>query len=68
MIIALASRHRLPAIYGSRFFAVEGGLISYGPDDIDQFRKAAGYVDRDRSWPIYASAREARRLHWNSRS
>ena len=46
MIIALASRHRLPAIYGSRFFAVEGGLISYGPDDIDQFRKAAGYVDR----------------------
>jgi putative ABC transport system substrate-binding protein len=46
MIIALASRHRLPAIYGARFFAVEGGLISYGPDDIDQFRKAAGYVDR----------------------
>jgi putative ABC transport system substrate-binding protein len=46
MIIALASRHRLPAIYGSRFFAVEGGLISYGPDDIEQFRKAAGYVDR----------------------
>jgi putative ABC transport system substrate-binding protein len=44
MIIGLASRHRLPAIYGSRFFAVEGGLISYGPDDID--RKAAGYVDR----------------------
>ena len=46
IIIALASRHRLPAIYGARFFAAEGGLVSYGPDDIDQFRKAAGYVDR----------------------
>jgi ABC-type uncharacterized transport system substrate-binding protein len=46
MIIALAYRHRLPAIYASRFFAADGGLISYGPDNIDQFRKAAGYVDR----------------------
>jgi putative ABC transport system substrate-binding protein len=36
----------LPAIYASRFFAADGGLISYGPDNIDQFRKAAGYVDR----------------------
>jgi putative ABC transport system substrate-binding protein len=46
IIIALASRHRLPAIYGARFFAAEGGLVSYGHDNIDQFRKAAGYVDR----------------------
>src|SRR5262249_38163995 len=45
-IITLAARHRLPAIYGYRFFAAEGGLISYGPDQIDQWRGAAGYVDR----------------------
>ena len=45
-IIALAERYRLPAIYGYRVFAVDGGLISYGPDDIDQFRGAATYVDR----------------------
>jgi putative tryptophan/tyrosine transport system substrate-binding protein len=46
LIITLASRHRLPAIYASRFFAANGGLISYGPDTIDQYRLAAGYVDR----------------------
>jgi putative ABC transport system substrate-binding protein len=45
-IITLAARHRLPAIYPYRFFAAEGGLISYGPDQIDQWRGAAGYVDR----------------------
>jgi ABC-type uncharacterized transport system substrate-binding protein len=45
-IIALATRHRLPAVYPFRFFVSEGGLISYGPDTIDQFRRAAGYVDR----------------------
>jgi putative tryptophan/tyrosine transport system substrate-binding protein len=45
-IITLAARHRLPAIYAYRFFAAEGGLISYGPDQIDQWRGAAGYVDR----------------------
>ena len=44
--ITLAARHRLPAIYPYRFFAAEGGLISYGPDQIDQWRGAAGYVDR----------------------
>ena len=44
-IITLAARHRLPAIYAYRFFAAEGGLISYGPDQIDQWRGAAGYVD-----------------------
>jgi putative ABC transport system substrate-binding protein len=42
----LAARHKLPAVYPERFFAAAGGLISYGPDQIDQFRLAAGYVDR----------------------
>jgi putative ABC transport system substrate-binding protein len=46
LIIALASRFRLPAIYPYRYFAVDGGLISYGPDALDGFRRAAGYVDR----------------------
>ena len=45
-IVALAARHRLPAVYPGRFFVAAGGLISYGPDLIDQFRRAAGYVDR----------------------
>jgi putative tryptophan/tyrosine transport system substrate-binding protein len=46
LIIALAERHRLPAIYPYRSFAVSGGLISYGIDQADQWRGAAGYVDR----------------------
>ena len=46
LIITLAARHRLPAVYASRFFVTGGGLISYGPDLVDQFRRAAGYVDR----------------------
>ena len=46
LIIALAARHRLPAVYFERFFVTAGGLISYGPDLVDQFRQAAGYVDR----------------------
>ena len=46
LIIALAARHKLPAIYFERVFATDGGLISYGPDFLDQFRRAAGYVDR----------------------
>jgi ABC-type uncharacterized transport system substrate-binding protein len=45
-IIALAARHRLPAVYSGRHYATAGGLISYGPDLNDQFRRAAGYVDR----------------------
>jgi putative ABC transport system substrate-binding protein len=45
-IIALADRHQLPAVYPSRADAALGGLISYGPDLIDQYRRAAGYVDR----------------------
>ena len=46
LIITLAARHRLPAVYPYRFFITSGGLISYGPDTIDQYRRAAGYVDR----------------------
>jgi ABC-type uncharacterized transport system substrate-binding protein len=46
LIISLANRHRLPAVYSHRRFVASGGLISYGPDTIDPFRRAAGYVDR----------------------
>ncbi|MGA8386655.1 MAG: ABC transporter substrate binding protein, partial [Pseudolabrys sp.] len=45
-IIALAARHKLPAIYPSRHFVSAGGLICYGPDLVDQYRRAATYVDR----------------------
>jgi ABC-type uncharacterized transport system substrate-binding protein len=46
LIIGLAARHRLPATYYDRYFAIAGGLISYGPDIVDQYRRAASYVDR----------------------
>ena len=46
LIITLAARHRLPAVYPFRRFVSDGGLISYGPDNIDQYRRAASYVDR----------------------
>ena len=46
LIVTLAARHRLPAVYSYRPFITAGGLISYGPDLIDQYRRAAGYVDR----------------------
>jgi putative tryptophan/tyrosine transport system substrate-binding protein len=46
LLVMLAAQHKLPAIYYSRAFVALGGLISYGPDRIDQFRRAAGYVDR----------------------
>jgi putative ABC transport system substrate-binding protein len=46
LIITLAARHNLPAVYSERTFAAAGGLISYGPNFIDQYRQAAGYVDR----------------------
>jgi len=45
-IIALADRYRLPAVYAYRYFVADGGLISYGPHFADQYRQAAGYVDR----------------------
>jgi putative tryptophan/tyrosine transport system substrate-binding protein len=44
LIIALAARQKLPAVYFERYFVTAGGLISYGPDFLDQFRRAAGYV------------------------
>jgi putative tryptophan/tyrosine transport system substrate-binding protein len=46
LIIALAARYRLPAVYYERYFVSAGGLISYGPDNVEQFRSAAAYVDR----------------------
>jgi putative ABC transport system substrate-binding protein len=46
LIVTLAARHKLPAVYWERFFVVAGGLISYGAHTIDQYRRAAGYVDR----------------------
>jgi putative ABC transport system substrate-binding protein len=42
----LTARHKLPAVYSNRLFVSGGGLISYGPDSIDPYRRAAGYVDR----------------------
>ena len=46
LIIKLAAEHRLPAVYPYRYFITDGGLISYGPDELDALRLAAGYVDR----------------------
>jgi putative ABC transport system substrate-binding protein len=46
LIIELAAQYRLPAVYFDRPFAAAGGLMSYGPDQVQQFRQAAGYVDR----------------------
>jgi putative ABC transport system substrate-binding protein len=45
-VLALAARHRLPAVYATRSHVMSGGLISYGPDEVEQFRRAAQYVDR----------------------
>jgi putative ABC transport system substrate-binding protein len=46
LIVGLAARHRLPTVYAYRYHVISGGLISYGPDTVDPFRRAAGYVDR----------------------
>jgi ABC-type uncharacterized transport system substrate-binding protein len=46
LIIKLAAQHQLPAVYNSRYWIAEGGLVSYGPDVLDQYRSTAGYVDR----------------------
>ena len=46
LIVMLAARHKLPALYSARYFVIGGGLMSYGPDRIDQSRRAAAYVDR----------------------
>jgi putative ABC transport system substrate-binding protein len=46
LIIALAARHKLPAVYYDHYYVAAGGLISYGTDLVDQYRRAAAYVDR----------------------
>jgi len=46
LIVMLAARHRLATVYSNRTYVADGGLISYGPDIIDMYRRAAGYVDR----------------------
>jgi ABC-type uncharacterized transport system substrate-binding protein len=46
LIVALAARHKLPAVYFQRTFVTEGGLVSYGADFFDEYRRAAGYIDR----------------------
>ena len=46
LIVALAARHRLPAVYFTRNYITDGGLISYGADFLDQYRRAASYIDR----------------------
>jgi putative ABC transport system substrate-binding protein len=46
LIITLAARHKLPAVYSRRLYVTDGGLSSYGSDRVDQFRQAAAYVDR----------------------
>ena len=46
LIVTLAARHKLPVVYFQRIFVTGGGLISYGADVVDQYRRAAGYVDR----------------------
>lgn len=46
LIVTLAARHKLPAVYFERLFIIAGGLISYGPSYLDNYRRAAGYVDR----------------------
>ena len=46
LVLDLAARHQLPAIYPYRYYAADGGLMSYGVDSVAQYRQAAGYVDR----------------------
>ena len=46
LIVTLAARHKLPAVYYDRLFVAAGGLVAYGPDVMDQYQRAAGYVDR----------------------
>jgi putative ABC transport system substrate-binding protein len=63
VVITAAAKNRVPAIYPYRYFAADGGLISYGPDTIEQYRRAAGYVDRilkgdkPRDLPVQAPTR-----------
>ena len=68
LIIKLANRHRLPAVFSDRLFVDAGGLISYGPDRADQFRRAAAYVDRilKGEKPADLPVRHRRTLSWRS--
>ena len=68
LIISFASRYRLPAIYPSCYFASEGGLISFGPDAADQYRRAANYADRILKGKKSAACRSSnpQRLRWSS--
>ena len=61
LIIALAARYKLPAVYYARFFVAAGGLMSYGVDLADQYRRAAGYVDRILKGAKPADIRSTRR-------
>ena len=67
-IIALAAQHRLPTVYANRYFASAGGLISYGPDEIDQYRRAAEYIDRifKGEKPAELPCRRRPNLNWRS--
>jgi putative ABC transport system substrate-binding protein len=70
LIITLAARHNLPAVYSNRLFVTGGGLISYGADSIDPHRRAAGYVDRisrARNRPTFRSRRRPN-MNWRSTS
>ena len=61
LIVTLAGRYKLPAVYPFRYMATGGGLVSYGPDLVDQFRLAAGYVIRSsrvKSLPIFPFRRQ----------
>jgi putative tryptophan/tyrosine transport system substrate-binding protein len=62
LIITLAARHKLPAVFSTRLYIVYGGLISYGTEYIDQYRLAAGYVDRILKGEKPADLRSRRRL------
>lgn len=69
LIITLAARHKLPAIYSGRWFVTDGGLLSYGPDSVDQFRRAAGYVDPSRARsPPTCPCRHQPGMSWSSTS
>ena len=70
LIIAHAARQRLPAVYYSRYYVTGGGLISYGPDLLDQCRRAAGYVDRilKGEKPVISLCRRPPSTNWSSTS
>ena len=70
LIVTLASRHKLPAVYANRYFVSGGGLIFYGPDFLDQYRRAAGYVDTSSRARSRRTCRYRRRpsTSWSSTS